>query len=66
MCVCVCVCVSLYGGEMWNSYQQDIKKLNLFHTTCRGKILSITCQKHIPDTEVFTWASIPSIYTILM
>ena len=56
----------LYGCETWTTYQQHMKKLRHFHTTCLRKILSITWQKNILDTEVFTHASLPSIYTILM
>ena len=55
----------LYGCETWTTYQRHIK-LNHFHTTCLRKILSITGQKHIHDTEVLTLASLPGIYTILM
>ena len=56
----------LYGCETWTTYQWHIKKLNHFHTTCGRKISSITWQKHIPDTEVLTRASLPSIYAILI
>ena len=41
-------------------------KVSHFHTICLRKILSIRWQKHIPDTEVLTRASIPCIYTILL
>ena len=57
---------SLYGCEMWTTYQWHIKKLNHFHTSCLRKILCITWQKHIPDTKVLTQASHSNIYTILM
>ena len=43
-----------------------MKKLNHSHTTCLRKILDIIWQKHIPNTEVLTRVSLPSIYTILM
>ena len=56
----------LYGCKTWTIYQRHIKKLNNFYTTCLRKILGITWQKHIPDTEVLIRASFPSIYTILM
>ena len=55
-----------YRCEMWTTYQQHIKNLNHFRTTCLRKILSITWQKHIPETKVLDRASLPSIYTILM
>ena len=56
----------LYGWERWTTYQRHITKLNHFHMTCLRKILGITWQKHISDTEVLIRASLPSIYTILM
>ena len=56
----------LYGCETWTTYQWNIKKLNHFHMTCLRKILDITLQKLILDTKVLTWASLPSISTILM
>ena len=56
----------LYGWETWTTYQRHIKKLNHFHVTFLRKILGITLQKHIPNTEVLTLASLPSIYTILI
>ena len=58
--------LSFYGCEMWTTYQRHIKKLNHLYMTCLRKILSITWQKHFPDTDVLTWASLPSDYIILM
>ena len=58
--------ILLYGRETWTTYQRRLKKLNHFHTSCQRKILGITWQKHIPDTEVLTQVSLSSIYTILM
>ena len=55
----------LYGCEMLTTYQQHINKVNHFQTTCLRKILELTWQKHILDTEVLTRASFPIIYTIL-
>ena len=53
----------LLGCETWTTYQRHLKKLNHFHTTCLRKILGITWQKHIPDTEFLNQASLPCIYT---
>ena len=53
----------LYGCETWTTYQWHIKKLNHFHMTCLRKNLSITWQKHIPNTKVLTLASLPGMYT---
>ena len=52
--------------ETWTNYQWHMKKLKPFHMTSLRKILSITWQKHNPDTKVLTQASLPNIYTILM
>ena len=56
----------VYGSKMWTTYQWHIKKLNHFQTTCLRRIRSIAQQKHIPNTEILSRASLPSIYTILM
>ena len=56
----------LYVSEMWTTYQRHMKKLNHFHTTSLRMILGITWQKHIPDIDVLTLASLPSIYIILI
>ena len=56
----------VYGSKMWTTYQWHIKKLNHFQMSRLRKILSITQQKHIPNTEILSRASLPSIYTILI
>ena len=56
----------LYGCETWTTYQRRINKLNHFHVTCLRRVLGITEQKHIRETEVLTRASRPTIYSILM
>ena len=56
----------LYGCEAWTVYKRHSQKLNHFHTTSLRKLLNIKWQERIPDTEVLTRASLPSIYTIFM
>ena len=51
--------ILLYDCETWTTYQRHIQKLNHFHTSCLRKILSITCQKYIPDTFVVTRVFFP-------
>ena len=46
----VLLTIFLYGCKTWTTYQQHIKKLDHFHTTCLKKILGIIRQKHISDT----------------
>uniref|UniRef100_A0A0L8GS27 C2H2-type domain-containing protein n=1 Tax=Octopus bimaculoides TaxID=37653 RepID=A0A0L8GS27_OCTBM len=41
----------LYGCESWTVYQHHVKKLNHFHTTRLRKLLGISRQERIPDTE---------------
>ena len=55
-----------YDCETWTTYQRHIKNLQHFHMTCLRKIHGITWQKHIPDTEDLTRASLPSIFIIVM
>ena len=56
----------LYGCESWTVYQRHAKKLNHFHTTRLRKLLGISWQERIPDTEVLTRAVLLSIPIILM
>ncbi len=39
---------------------------NHFHTTILRRIFSIKWQDRVPKTEVFSWAGLPSIHTILI
>ena len=56
----------LYACETWTVYQRHARKLNHFHTTCLRRLLGISWQDRIPDTEVLARADLPSIHTILM
>ena len=56
----------LYGCETWTVYARHTKKLNHFHTTRLRKLLGISWQERVPDTEVLTRAGLPSIQTLLM
>ena len=42
----------LHACETWTVYQHHAKKLNCFHLNCLRKILRITWQDKVPDTEV--------------
>ena len=44
--------VLLYGGETWTIYAKQELRLNTFLLRCLGRILGITWQDHIPNTEV--------------
>ena len=56
----------LYGCEAWTVYKRHAKKLNHFHTTRLRKLLGISWQEKVPDTEVLTRAGLPTIQTLLM
>ena len=46
------VLTTLYACETWTVYQHHARKLNHFHLNCLRKILRITWQDKVPDTEV--------------
>ena len=56
----------LYGSETWTVYSRHAKQLNHFHTVCLRKLLNISWQEKIPDTEVLSRADIPSIHCMLI
>ena len=55
----------LYACETWTIYERHAKKLNRFHMNCLRKLLKITWQDKIPDTEVLSRTELPSIHTLL-
>ena len=42
----------LYGNESWTLYTRHERRLNTFHLHCLRRILGISWQDHIPNTEV--------------
>ena len=55
----------LYGSESWTTYSRQETRLNSFHLRCILRILGITWQDRIPNTEVLAKAGIPSVFTLL-
>ena len=55
----------LYASETWTVYARHEKVLNRFHINCLRKLLHITWQEHIPDTEVLERTKMPSVQTLL-
>ena len=55
----------LYACETWTIYERHAKKLHRFHMNCLRKLLKITWQDKIPDTEVLSRTELPSIHTLL-
>ena len=55
----------LYGSESWTTYARQEKRLNSFHLRCLRRILGITWQDKITNTEVLAKAGLPSMFTLL-
>ena len=55
----------LYGSETWTTYSRQEKRLNSFHLRSLRRILGITWQDKVTNTEVLTRASLPTMYTLL-
>ena len=55
----------LYGSETWTLYSRQENKLNVFHLRCLRKILGITWQDRVTNTEVLKRAALSSMPTIL-
>ncbi|KAJ1119834.1 hypothetical protein NDU88_008019 [Pleurodeles waltl] len=55
----------LYACETWTVHECHAKKLNGFHMYCLRRLLKITWQDNIRDTNVLSQAGLPSIYTLL-
>ncbi|XP_053863859.1 LOW QUALITY PROTEIN: uncharacterized protein LOC128825397 [Malaclemys terrapin pileata] len=56
----------LYACETWTVYRSHARRLNHFHISCLRKLLKIRWQDKVPDTDVLTRASLPSVHTLLM
>ncbi|XP_030401681.1 uncharacterized protein LOC115642368, partial [Gopherus evgoodei] len=56
----------LYACETWTVYRSHARRLNHLHISCLRKLLKIRWQDKVPDTEVLTRASLPSVHTLLM
>ncbi|BHF77659.1 hypothetical protein SprV_0602076800 [Sparganum proliferum] len=55
----------LYGAETWTVYKKQASRLNYFHLSCLRRILRLSWQDRIPDTDVLERTGILSIYTML-
>ena len=55
----------LYGSEAWSTYTKHEKRLNSFHLRCLRRILEISWQDKVPNTEVLDRAQTCSMFTIL-
>ena len=57
--------ILLYGSETWTPYTKQEAKLDSFHLRCLKRILGITWQERIPNTNVLEKAKRLSIHALL-
>ena len=55
----------LYGSETWTTYARQEKRLNSFHFKSLRRILGISRQDKVTDTDVLSRAGLPTMYTLL-
>ena len=55
----------LYGSETWNTYARQEKRLNTFHLRNLRRILGISWQDKVTNTDVLSRAGLPTMYTLL-
>nr|VZI39152.1 unnamed protein product [Spirometra erinaceieuropaei] len=54
-----------YGAETWTVYNQQARRLNHLHLSCLRRILKLSWQDRILDTDVLERTGILSIYVML-
>ena len=55
----------LYGSETWTTYARQDRRLNSFHMRCIRRILGISWEDKVTNTEVLSRADLPSMFTLL-
>ncbi len=55
----------LYSSETWTMYTWQERRLNSFHLRCLRRVLGITWQDRVPNTEVLAQAKTFSIHALL-
>ena len=55
----------MYGSETWTTYARQEKRLNSFHLRSHRRILGMSWQDRVPNTEVLSRANLPSMFTLL-
>nr|VZI23460.1 unnamed protein product [Spirometra erinaceieuropaei] len=55
----------LYGAKTWMAYKKQARRLSSFHRSCLRRILKVTWQDGISDTDVMERTRILSIYAML-
>ena len=55
----------LYGNEIWTTYARQERRLNSFHMRYLRRILGISWEDKVPNTEVLSRANLPTMFTLL-
>lgn len=55
----------LYGSETWTTYVKQERRLDAFHMRCVRRILGISWQDRVPNTEVLSRAGLPTMITLI-
>ena len=53
----------LYGSESWTTYSTQEQKLQVFHLRCLCRILGITWQDKVQNSNVLLRVGVPSMFT---
>ena len=56
----------LYGCETWTLYRKQLRTLDPFHLRCLRKIMGISWEDRISNTEVLRRANMPGIEALIM
>ena len=59
------ISILLYGSETWTTYARQERRLNTFHMISLRRILGISWQDKVPNTEALSRAVLPSMFTLL-
>ena len=59
------VSILTYASETWTLYARQERRINNFHLRCLRRILGISWEQHLPDTEVLKQANTLSMFAIL-
>jgi hypothetical protein len=56
----------LYGCETWTLYRKQLRTLDQFHLRCLRKIMGVSWEDRVSNTEVLRRANMPGIEALIM
>ena len=56
----------LYGCETWALFRKQLKTLDQFHLRCLRKIMGISWEDRVPNTEVLHRANMPGVEALII